>query len=122
MVWCERLSAETLATADLLLTCWLADYPDTDNFIGLLPSEKGLIGRLCGAPEIDVLIEKGRTATNPEIRHETYRLVEEILVQHTVLLPLFHEQSYCFPRPELQGFEMSIFSPFIPYEKLWLRR
>jgi ABC-type oligopeptide transport system substrate-binding subunit len=43
-------------TADLLVTRWIADYPDTDNFVRLLHTQEGPIGRFCGSLEIDRLI------------------------------------------------------------------
>ena len=70
---------------------------------------------------VDRLIERGRTESEPEIRHDIYREIEEIIVKRTLLLPLFHEKSYCFTRPEVEGFDLNFFSPIIPFEKLWIR-
>jgi ABC-type transport system substrate-binding protein len=112
-----------MSSADLLLTRWIADFPDTDTFMySLLHSEKGVLGRLCGTPEIDRLIERGRLETDRDVRHDIYREIESILVRDALLLPLFHEQSYCFIRPEVEGLEMNYFSPVISGEKLWVRR
>lgn len=114
---------QALANADLLLTRWIGDFPDTDTFMySLLHSEKGVVGRLCGTREIDALIEKGRRETDRDIRHEIYREIETIIEREALLLPLFYEQSYCFVRPEIEGLEMNYFSPVIACEKLWVRR
>lgn len=114
---------QAMSGADLLLTRWIADFPDTDTFMySLLHSEKGVVGRLCGTPEIDRLIERGRLETDRDVRHDIYREIESIVVRDALLLPLFHEQSYCFIRPEVEGFEMNYFAPLISSEKLWVRR
>jgi len=111
--------AEALGRVDLVLTRWIADYPDAHDFISFLHSDKGYVGKLCGRPDIDRLIEKGETESNPEIRREIYREVEELLRRHALLLPLFHEQSYRFARPEIEGFDLNFFSPVVPYERIW---
>ena len=112
-----------MSNADLLLTRWIADFPDTDTFMySLLHSEKGVAGKLCGTPEIDRLIERGRLETDRDVRHEIYREIQSIITREALLLPLFHEQFYCFIRPEVEGFEMNYFSPVISGEKLWVKR
>ena len=37
------------------------------------------------------------------MRHSIYRQVEEIIAREALLLPLFHDQVYCFARPEVEG-------------------
>ena len=110
-------------TVDLLLLRWVADYPDTDTFFdGLLHSERGYIGSFCGIPEMDLLIEKGRTETRPQLRHEIYQQAEKMIVERALLIPLFHEQTYRFARPEVQDFEVVFSNQTVPYQNLSLRR
>jgi peptide/nickel transport system substrate-binding protein len=104
--------------ADLLITRWLADYPDADNFVRLLHSQEGAIGRFCGTPEIDRLIERGVGETSPAVRHGLYREIEEIIVREALLLPLFHEQAYRFARPEVEGLSVSLWEPSVDYANL----
>lgn len=109
--------------ADLVLIRWIADYPDADAFPNLvLQSELGLVGNFCGIPEIDRLIERGQTETDPKARHSIYRQIEDLMKTKALLLPLFHEQSYRFARPEVEGLELRFSLPYVAYEKLWLRR
>jgi ABC-type oligopeptide transport system substrate-binding subunit len=108
---------------DFALSRWLCDFPDSDSFIhGLLHTEAGILGKFCGTPEMNQLIERGRTETRPELRHEIYREAEELIARHALLLPLFHEQTYRFARPELEGFKVTLALQSIAYEKLWQRR
>lgn len=119
----EQLKAEA-RNYDICLTRWIADYPDADTFIhGLLYSKGGFDGHLCGTPEMDALIERGRTETRPESRHDIYMEAEDLIARRALVLPLFHEQTYRFARPEVEDFELafSTLQP-VPYEKLWIRR
>ncbi|MBX7223700.1 MAG: AAA family ATPase [Blastocatellia bacterium] len=106
-------------TVDMLLTRWIADYPDADNFaFWLLHSQKGIAGRLCGTPELDRLIDLGRREPSASTRHHIYLEIEDTIAQRALLLPLFHEQSYRLMRPEFECPELNLFAPLIAYEKL----
>jgi hypothetical protein len=49
--------------------------------------------------------------------------VEEIIEREALLLPLFHDQVYCFPRPEVEGLAaVSQGNPIVNYENLSIRR
>ncbi len=74
-------------------------------------------------PEIDELAERGRAETDPRVRHSIYRRVEELIVREALLLPLFHDQVYCFARPEVEGLtSVSQGNPIVDYENLSIRR
>lgn len=112
-----------LANVDLAIERWVADYPDADTFLhGLLHSQKGLVGKFCGSPEIDQLIEKARIESEPAMRHHIYREIEEIIARRALLLPLFHEQAYRFAGPNVEGLDVTFALPHVAYEKLWVRR
>jgi serine/threonine protein kinase/ABC-type transport system substrate-binding protein len=120
----DTIMKSLLATmVDFDLLRWVGDYPDADTFVGVLHSEKGYVGSFCGTREIDRLIERGRVETDPEVRHDIYREIEQIIARRALLLPLFHEQAYRFARPEVEAFEIifNMQQP-VPYEKLWIRR
>ncbi len=109
--------------AHLNFTRWFADYPDVDSFMqSLLESDSGFDGPFCGMPEIDRLIEKGRAEAEPARRHSLYRQIEEILQNHALLLPLFHEKLYAFSRQKVDGLALNFFNPAIPFEELSIRR
>ena len=114
---------ELLATTrvDLFLARWVADYPDADTFLyHLLHSHDGLLGHFLGDAEIDRLIEQGRRETSPEVRHDLYLAVERRLAERALLLPLFHEQSHCFVRPEVRGFARKFASVDVDHALLWV--
>ena len=114
----DLIEARRQTSVDLALVEWVAAYPDPDSFARILQSREGFIGPLCGSAELDRLIERGRAETRPERRHSIYRQVEELTQREARLLPLFHEQVYCFARPEVQGLRVSYGNPAVAYEDL----
>ncbi|MFA6955942.1 MAG: ABC transporter substrate-binding protein [Thermoanaerobaculia bacterium] len=119
----EFLEVQTRGDADINMSRWVADYPDTDTFMhGLLHSQGGIIGRFCGCPEIDLLIDRARTELDLSLRHSIYREIEELIARDARVLPLFHEQIYRFVRPEIEGLAFSGSLPEVMYESLRVRR
>ena len=120
----EYIELQRTGEGDLNIGRWNADYPDADNFVHtLLHSESGFLGRFVGNPELDALAERGRAETDPRVRHSIYRRVEELIAREALLLPLFHDQVYCFARPEVEGLaSVSQGNPIVDYENLWIRR
>ena len=114
----EWLEAVASGSVDLVVGRWAADYPDADTFANILSSKAGLLGKLCGSAEIDRLIERGRLETSPAARHAVYRQIEEIIARDTLLLPLFHEQTYRFARPEVEGLSLSYGVTTVDYANL----
>jgi ABC-type oligopeptide transport system substrate-binding subunit len=106
---------------DLGLDRWFADYPDPDTFIyPLLHTAGGHDGDLCGAPDLDQLIEEARVEPEPRVRDRLYRRIEELAAERALCLPLFHEHTYCHARPEVRGFSVGLGDPPVPFEEVWL--
>ncbi len=114
----EWIKAVREGSVDLVLGRWAGDYPDADTFAHILASKEGLLGQLCGSPEVDRLIERGRSETSPAARHSIYRQLEEVIEREALLLPLFHEQIYRFARPEVEGLNLSYGVPAVDYSSL----
>lgn len=119
----EYYEPEGIPITDITITRWLADYPDADTFLyTLLHSEKGWEGKFCGGPELDQLLASSRRESDPKTRHGLFRQMEDLLQDRSLALPLFHEQTFAFTKSEIEGLELSFFSPFIHWEKAWIRR
>jgi ABC-type oligopeptide transport system substrate-binding subunit len=120
----EYIELQRAGDGDLNIGRWNADYPDADNFVHtLLHSGAGFLGKFIGNPEIDDLADRARAETDPRIRHSLYRRVEETIVREALLLPLFHDQVYCFARPEVEGLSsVGQGNPIVDYENLSIRR
>ncbi len=114
---------DSVSDTDLVMTRWFGDYPDPDTFFyGLLHRKEGIHGAFSGSPELDQLIERGRTETLPHLRHKIYQEAEQLLAEHAILVPLFHEKTYRFASPDTESFELNLAIQVVPYEKLWIRR
>ncbi len=120
----EYLKLSDAGETDMDVGRWTADYPDSDNFVyGVMHSSSGAFRNSLSTPEVDRLAEQARVETDPRVRHSLYRQVEEIIARDALLLPLFHDQVYCFARPELEGLTtIGQANAVIPYEDLWIRR
>ncbi len=120
----EYLELQRAGEDDLNIGRWNADYPDADNFVHtLLHSDSGFLGHFLGNAELDALAERGRAETDPRVRHSIYRRVEELIAREALLLPLFHDQTSCFARPEVEGLtSVSQGNPIVDYENLSIRR
>jgi ABC-type transport system substrate-binding protein/serine/threonine protein kinase len=114
----EMLEAITQGSVDVVLGRWGADYPDADTFANILATKEGMLGRICSSAEVDRLIALGRLETSPAARHAVYRQIEEIIARDRLLLPLFHEQTYRFARPEVQGLSLSYGAIAVDYASL----
>ncbi|MCI0414621.1 ABC transporter substrate-binding protein [bacterium] len=119
----DQISSFLVPKFDFTLTRWIGDYPDADTFFdGIVHTKDGLVGRFCGTPEMDRLIERGRQETHPQLRHDIYQQAEKLIRKQALILPLFHEQEYRFARPEVQDFEVTFAIQSVPYENLSLGR
>jgi ABC-type transport system substrate-binding protein len=120
----EYLKHSDVGDVDLDIGRWTADYPDSDTFLfGALHSDSGAFRNIVASPEIDRLAEQARVETDPRVRHSLYREAEEVIAREALLLPLFHDQVYCFARPEVAGLTtIGQSNAVIPYEDLWIRR
>ena len=118
----EWRDATLKGSVDVVLGRWAADYPDADTFANILHSKAGLLGQLCGSPEVDRLIARGRSESSPAARHAVYRQIEEIIARDRLLLPLFHEQTYRFARPEVEGLSLAYGGIAVDYGNLRIQR
>ena len=120
----EYLQHSDAGDVDLDVGRWTADYPDSDTFFfGALHSASGAFRNIVGNAEIDRLSEQARVETDPRVRHSLYRQAEELIAREALMLPLFHDQVYCFARPELEGLTaIGQSNSTIAYEDLWIRR
>lgn len=108
---------------DALFTIWVVDYPDTDSLVhGVLHTIEGHYGWLCGTPEIDRLIERGRTLVDPAERHLTYRQVEAALARDALVLPIVYPVDGFFASHDVEGVTCNALThPMIAYDLLRTR-
>jgi ABC-type transport system substrate-binding protein len=108
---------------DLYFARYYCDYPASDGFgYNMLHSRNGIVGQICGSPDIDRLLELGRSEASTHVRHEIYRELELLIDEQALIVPLFHPQAFCFAGPDVEAFGVRRFFPMIPFEQVSLRR
>jgi ABC-type transport system substrate-binding protein len=103
---------------------WYADIPDPDNVLGILFHSKSRYNYFRYAnPEVDRLLDQGRTELDPLRRAEVYRQAESRILADVPVIPflqLAFEQAY---QPYVNGVEVSALgAPYVPMRKVWLDR
>jgi oligopeptide transport system substrate-binding protein len=90
---------------------WIADYVDPQNFLDIkFHSASGNNETLYSNPEVDALLEEARTEQDQARRLELYQQAEEIIVQDTAWIPLFHGKSNALTKPYVQDY---FITPFV---------
>ncbi len=86
---------------------WVADYPDPENFLGLLYSEAH-DARYINLT-FDSLVERARVEQDRETRLGLYREAEQLLMDDAGIIPLFHIKNYALVLPHVDGFTITPF-------------
>jgi oligopeptide transport system substrate-binding protein len=84
---------------------WCADYPDPQNFLDVLyhsDSEENL-GHYSN-PEVDALLEQGRSEPDPETRLALYQQVEQMIVDDAADIWISHSVSRLLIKPYVHGY------------------
>jgi oligopeptide transport system substrate-binding protein len=101
---------------------WYADFPDPDNFLGILFHSKSKYNYMAyHNPEVDRLLDKAREERDYLKRMKMYRKVEEIILEDASIVPTINhifQQAY---QPNVRGVEVNALGgPYIPMKKIWL--
>ena len=86
---------------------WVADYPDPENFLDLLLHSEAHDARYINK-EFDALVERARVEEDQAARLALYQRAEQLLMDDTGLIPLFHVKDYVLIRPHIEGFRVSV--------------
>jgi peptide/nickel transport system substrate-binding protein/oligopeptide transport system substrate-binding protein len=103
---------------------WYADFPDPDNFLGILFHSKSKCNYMAyHNPEVDRLLDRARVERDYLKRMEMYRKVEEIILEDAPIVPTINhlfQQAY---QPYVRGVEVNALGgPYIPMKKIWLKK
>lgn len=84
---------------------WVADYPDPQNFLDILfHSQSGDNHANYNNPEVDRLLEKARTEKDQNARMRLYQEAEQLIVQDSPWVFLWHPRQHTLVRPYVQGY------------------
>jgi len=87
---------------------WIADYPDSQNFLDLLfhsQSQQNHTGY--HNDQVDTLLEEARVEGDPSRRTSLYREAERIIVAEAAWVPLSHATAHVLVKPYVRGFRAS---------------
>ncbi len=85
---------------------WIADYPDSQNFLDVLfhsASPQNHTGYR--NEQVDRLLERARVENDPAKRRELYRQAERIIVNEVAWIPLTNAINHFLVKPYVKGFE-----------------
>ena len=102
---------------------WYADFPDPDNFLGILFHSKSQYNYMAyHNPEVDRLLDRARVERDYLKRMEMYRKVEEIVLDDAPIVPMVNHLFQMAYQPYVRGIEVNALGgPYIPMKKIWLR-
>ena len=88
---------------------WIADYPDAENYLSIFYSKNfcpnGPNYTHFKSAEFDALYEKSLSETNLKKRWELYNLMDKILVDNAVIVPLYYDKVLRFSLKRIVGFK-----------------
>ncbi|MHB0856606.1 MAG: peptide ABC transporter substrate-binding protein [Anaerolineae bacterium] len=103
--WGYFLRDVGLGRYQIALSGWIADYPDSQNFLDLLfhsASSQNNTGYR--EPEVDALLEQARTESDAEQRTTLYRRAEQRIVSDAPWIPLTHGVTVTLVKPHLKDY------------------
>ena len=103
---------------------WYADFPDPDNFLGILFHSKSKYNYMAyHNPQVDHLLDRAREERDYLKRMEMYRKIEEIVLEDAPIVPTINhifQQAY---QLNVRGVEVNALGgPYIPMKKIWLKK
>jgi len=110
--------------APMFMYAWYADFPDPDNFLGILFHSKSEYNFMAyHNPEVDRLLEKARTERNYLKRMEMYRKIEDMVLEDAPIVPMVNHLFQMVYQPYVRGIEVNALGgPYIPMKKIWLKK
>ena len=106
--WADFLEDLNQEKFQIYLSGWIADFPDSQNFLDLLfHSASGQNRGGYANPQVDALLEAARGEMDAERRTELYREAERLVIEDAPWVPLTHSISHTLAKPHVQGYGSS---------------
>lgn len=101
---------------------WQADYPDPDNFLGLMLSYSENNRTRWKNPKYDELVLKGSGTIDRAERAKIYSEAQKILVEEDVpVMPLFTSMNHLLVSDRVENFPLNVMEVF-PYKVVRLKK
>ncbi len=97
---------------------WYPDYVDPDNYIYpfLHSSGSSWLHDNYKNEKVDSLIEKARASSDPKVREDLYKQIQNIMVQDAPIVPMFQGSAWAVTKPGVTGVYLDISQVW----RLWL--
>ena len=106
--WADFLEDLNRERFQMYLSGWIADYPDSQNFLDLLfHSASGQNRGGYASAEVDAILEAARAELDPDRRTDLYRQAERMIVEDAPWVPLTHSIGHTLAKPHVQGYRSS---------------
>ncbi len=112
----KKYELQLMGQSDLYRDAWVADYPSPESFLSLflsdgVPADKHAASYPNTAryknADFDVLLKKGRQATNIDSSNAYFLKAEQQLISDAVIIPLWYEGSYRLLSNKVKNFELN---------------
>lgn len=99
--WPEFQDRARRATADLVFSGWVADYPDPDNMlrIALHTAQSGWQDE-----RFNELVERAKSLKDPNERRGLYQEADQILIDQVGLIPISYGRWHLLVKPHIEQF------------------
>lgn len=89
---------------------WYPDYVDPDNYVQPFFDSVGAgwLGTGYSNPEMDDLIAKARSISDPAQRSELYAKIQEIMITDAPIVPVYQGKAWAVTKPEVTGVNLDI--------------
>jgi peptide/nickel transport system substrate-binding protein/oligopeptide transport system substrate-binding protein len=110
--------------APVFIYAWYADFPDPDNFLGILfHSQSKYNFTAYHNPEVDRLLDHARVERDYLKRMEMYRKIEEVVLEDAPIVPMVNHLFQMVYQPYVKGVEVNALGgPYIPMKKIWFKK
>jgi len=113
--WSDFLRDLNQQRYQMYIAGWIADYPDSENFLDLLfHSQSNQNHTGYANAEVDDLVERARVESDSNVRASLYHQAECLILSDAPWIPLTHGMTWTLVKPEVHGFEaMSAVYPWL---------
>ena len=110
--------------APVFMRAWYADFPDPDNFLGILFHSKSKYNYMAyHNPEVDRLLDRAKAERDYLKRMEMYRKIEGIVLEDAPIIPMVNHLFQMAYQSYVRGIEVNALGgPYIPMKKIWLEK
>jgi len=99
----STLAARRTGNYDLLRSSWIADYQDPSAFLDTMRSDSGNNDTGWSNPDYDAAIFAASRTLDPAARDALYAKAENLLLQESPIIPLYHYTHVFLIAPSVRG-------------------